>query len=227
METPEQIFRRVFRELKPNSKVFEVAVEFCQFANANSFISLVEGRLAIRVTDVLEKAPGFILEALAQLLISKLTNQRARKVYRERYRRYLNRNETRQALDRLRQMRGRKVLCVPQGEYYDLQAIFENLNSQFFHSLMAKPNLGWSRRFARRSLGHYDPALNVIVLSRFLDRPEIPRLAIDYVMFHEMLHLRHPTKHHGSRRCVHTAEFKKAEKEFPNWRQALELLRQL
>ena len=32
-------------------------------------------------------------------------------------------------------------------------------------------------------------------------------------MFHEMLHLRHPVQHRGARRCVHTPEFKQAEKE--------------
>ncbi len=39
-------------------------------------------------------------------------------------------------------------------------------------------------------------------------------------MFHEMLHLRYPTEHRGSRRCVHTKEFKFAEKQFEEYDQA-------
>ena len=44
-------------------------------------------------------------------------------------------------------------------------------------------------------------------------------------MFHEMLHLRYPVNHQGARRCVHTKEFKKAEKEFANYAGAKAALR--
>ena len=55
----------------------------------------------------------------------------------------------------------------------------------------------------------------MIVISRIFDRPRTPRLALEYVMFHEMLHLRFPVDHSGARRCVHTTEFKADEKQFP------------
>ena len=67
----------------------------------------------------------------------------------------------------------------------------------------------------------------MIVLSKTLDQQEIPRLAVEYVMFHEMLHLRHPVDHRGARRCVHTPEFKLAEKEFKHLKEAKEMLRKL
>jgi predicted metal-dependent hydrolase len=76
-------------------------------------------------------------------------------------------------------------------------------------------------------LGHYDPSHNTIVLSRILDDAKVPRLAVEYVMFHEMLHVRYPVDHSGSRRCVHTPEFKDAEREYPRYREAKELLRKL
>jgi hypothetical protein len=46
-------------------------------------------------------------------------------------------------------------------------------------------------------------------------------------MFHEMLHLRFPVEHHGPRRCVHTSEFKAAEKEFPGLKEAKAALKLL
>jgi D-hexose-6-phosphate mutarotase len=76
--------------------------------------------------------------------------------------------------------------------------MFEELNFRYFFGLMARPSLGWSRQDARTMLGHYDSSHNAIVLSRLLDRPETPRLAVEYVLFHEMLHLRHPVEHQGS-----------------------------
>jgi predicted metal-dependent hydrolase len=68
---------------------------------------------------------------------------------------------------------------------------------------------------AKRSLGHYDAAHNTIVVSRVFDRPSSPRYAIEYLLYHEMLHLKHPVKMRGLRRCVHSREFKAEEKLFP------------
>ncbi len=76
-------------------------------------------------------------------------------------------------------------------------------------------------------LGHFDPSHNAIIISRIFDRQETPLLALEYVMFHEMLHLRFPVDHSGMRRCVHTKEFREAEKQFPQFKEAKELLKKL
>jgi hypothetical protein len=226
-ETPEELFTRVFTELKPRTTPPAVRVEFRKFANANSFIQWDETGLKVRITDVLDGAPAQILESLAYILLSKLLRRSIPKTYAERYRRYLNRKEMRRSLELIKQVRGRKFVSGPKGSFYDLEEIFEELNFRHFHGLMARPLLGWSRRPSRVMLGHYDPSHNAIILSRLLDRREVMRLAVEYVLFHEMLHLRIPVDHRGARRCVHTPEFKKAEKEFPHLKQAKELLKEI
>jgi hypothetical protein len=65
------------------------------------------------------------------------------------------------------------------------------------------------------------------VLSKILDRTEVARIAVEYVMFHEMLHLRYPVEHKGARRCVHTPEFKLAEQQFEGLKEAKDLLHKL
>ena len=149
------------------------------------------------------------------------------KIYAERYRRYLNRKEMRRSLQLVKQARGRKFVSSPQGTCYDLEAMFEELNLRYFHGLAARPLIGWSRRPSRYMLGHYDPSHNAIVLSKFLDRPGVARLCVEYVLFHEMLHLRFPVEHRGARRCVHTGAFKQAEKEFAGLKEAKELLKRI
>jgi len=226
-ETPEQIFARVFSEWKPRTQVPAVRVEFCKFANANSFIRWDQAGLQVRLADVLEGVPAQVLEALANILISKLVRRPVPKIYAERYRRFLNRKEMRRSLQLIKQMRGRKFVSGPQGEHYHLDEMFENLNARYFHGLMARPLLGWSRRPSRVMLGHYDPSHNAIILSKLLDRPGVPRLAVEFVLFHEMLHLRFPVEHRGARRCVHTREFKEAEKQFAGHKEAQGILKQL
>lgn len=226
-ETPEQIFARVHREIRPQTAVPEVRIGFRRYANANSRIRLKDSVLEVVIADVLQGAPAPIMEALAWILISKLYRRATPAAFEHRYRLYLNRRDVRRELHLLRQIRGRKYISGPQGQTYNLEEVFEELNQRFFHGLMGRPLLSWSRGASRSLLGHFDPSHNAIVLSLILDRPEVPRLAVEYVMYHEMLHLRFPVEHSGARRCVHTAEFKKAEREFPGLKEAKEALKHL
>ena len=131
------------------------------------------------------------------------------------------------AEEQVKERRCRVAFGAPAGKQYDLLQVFEDLNFRYFFGLMARPTLGWSRTKSRTLLGHYDPSHNAIILSRILDSADVPRLVVDYVMFHEMLHLRHPVEHSGARRCVHTRAFKEEEKSFAGVREAKAWLRGL
>ena len=139
----------------------------------------------------------------------------------------MNRRDVRRSLHLVRQIRGRKVLPGPKGETCDLEAVFEELNQRYFDGLLARPALSWSPRPSRSMLGHYDPSHNAIIVSRLLDSPRVPRLAAEYVMFHEMLHLRFPVEHRGARRRVHTSEFRQAERAFARLAEARLVLKRM
>ncbi len=226
-ETPAEMYARVFRSLKPRTPLPEIRVEFCRFANANSLVRLENNRLRVRISDLLEGAPAPVLEALAYILLCKLFRRPVPRAYNHRYRLYMNRRDVRRSVHLVRQIRGRKQLSGPRGEVYDLDEIFEELNQRHFHGLLARPSLSWSPRPSRTMLGHYDPSHNAIIVSRLLDSPEVPRLATEYVLFHEMLHLRFPVEHHGARRSVHTRELREAERAFPRLAEAKQILKVL
>jgi hypothetical protein len=168
-----------------------------------------------------------VQEALAHILLGKLYRKPIPRAYTHRYRLYLNRRDMRRQAQLVRQVRGRKFVSGPRGECRDLAEVFDRVNAKFFDGLLGQPLLGWSRGVSRTLLGHFDPAHNAIIVSRILDRPEAPRLALEYVMFHEMLHLRYPVDHNGTRRRVHTREFREAEKKYPQLKEAKEALRKL
>ncbi|MEZ5354473.1 MAG: M48 family peptidase [Bryobacteraceae bacterium] len=226
-ETTEEIYARVFRQMRPAAPLPKLQVNFKPFANANSSIRLRDGRLEVSISDVLRSAPAPIQEALANILLGKLFRKTISAIHSHQYRRWLLRADVRRQIQTLRLERGRKYVSGPQGDAYHLDPIFDDLNLRFFHGLMPRPQLGWSRRPSRTLLGHYDPSHNAIVISRVLDRPEVPILAVEYVLYHEMLHLRYPVEHNGARRCIHTPEFKRAEKEFPDLKEAKRILRNL
>ena len=105
--------------------------------------------------------------------------------------------------------------------------MFETLNTRFFYGLMGRPTLTWSAHHARRMLGHYDAAHNTIVVSRVFDRADTPRCAVEYLLYHEMLHLKHPVRVKAGRRCVPSREFQAEERMFPELEKAKEYLKRL
>ena len=224
-ETVEEIYARVFRALKPRTALPRISVRFRKYANANSRVRLADGNLSVDISDLLENAPAPIQEALAFILLSKLFRRVPDQSSVARYRRYLYRPDIRQMLHSAKRARGRKAMDPAQGDVHDLGKLFEDLNAQYFDGSMSRPQLGWSRRGSRTTLGHYDPSHHSIVLTKFLDSEAVSELAVKYVLFHEMLHLIHPAEYRGSRRCVHTKEFKKAEARFEHFEKAKRELR--
>ena len=107
-----------------------------------------------------------------------------------------------------------------QGRCFNLQEIFQDLNRRFFHGELSPPRMGWSPKRSRTSLGHYDPAHHSITISRLLDSLQVPRCVVEYLVFHEMLHIKYPTERRGPRRIVHSRNFRAEEKRFPQYEQA-------
>jgi predicted metal-dependent hydrolase len=223
----QRIFHETCRELRPRSPVPELRVEFFAFANINNTIRLREGKLLVRLSDLLQSAPEDVLRAIAHILLAKMYRKPIAREQSVRYRRYISRREIREKAHLLRQMRGRKHIHTAQGETYDLETIFEELNTRYFHGLLARPQMTWSRDAARNSLGHYDPAHNAIVVSRVFDDARVPRCVVEYIVYHEMLHLKHPVKVRGGRRCVHSVEFQAEEKLFPQLERAQQFLKRM
>jgi hypothetical protein len=222
-----EIFQETYNELRPDTSLPELEIEFFAFANVNNTIRLRNGRLLVRLSDLLEGAPDTVLKAIAHILLAKMYRHPIDGGHAARYRKYLASHEIVRKAHLVRQMRGRKLLRSPRGHFYDLDVIFEDLNTRFFHGLMARPRMSWSQTKTRRVLGHYDPAHNAIVISRIFDHPAMPRYVLEYIVYHEMLHLKHPVRLRGSRRCVHSPEFQAEEKLFPGVAHANAFLKRL
>ena len=220
-----EIFNEAYRELRPCTPAPAMHTRFYPFVSINNTIRMRQGELFIRISDLLEGAPDNVLYAIAHILLAKLYRKPVDRTYSARYRRYIAGHDVTAKARLVRQMRGRKHIRSARGHHYHLEEIFDELNRRFFHGLLGRPQLTWSQNHARRSLGHYDPAHNAIVISRVFDDPRVPRYAVEYILYHEMLHLKHPVKLRGSRRCLHSREFVAEENLFPEVASAKKFLR--
>ena len=202
-------------------------IRFRRFTSLNTTIRLRDGRLHVRLSDILEHAPEAVHNAIAHILLAKIYKKPIAPTQADRYRRYASSETVSKQAEHVRQTRGRKRILTARGHHYHLDEVFESLNARFFHGLMGRPTLTWSAHHARRMLGHYDAAHNTIVVSRVFDRPDTPRYAIEYLLYHEMLHLKHPVRVNGGRRCVHSREFQAEERLFPQLEEAKAYLKHL
>ncbi len=221
------VFETEYRQLRPRAPMPQFHIRFRRFTSLNTTIRLRAGEIHVSLSDLLEGAPTPIHHAIAHILLAKLYRKELDPLHTGRYRRFTTSEPVMRQTELIRQTRGRKKMLGPQGEYYNLNEVFDSLNHRFFFGLLGRPELTWSAVAARRLLGHYDPAHNTIVVSRVFDRSNTPRYAIEYLVYHEMLHLKHPVKIRRGRRCVHPRTFQAEEQLFPELALAKEYLKSL
>jgi hypothetical protein len=221
------IFQEEYRALRPRAPMPSISVRFRRFTSLNTTIRLREGQILVSLSDLLEGAPEPVVHAIAHILLAKLYKKPIDAAHNLRYKRFASSAAVTRQTELIRGARGNKRFFGPEGRFYHLEEIFDSLNIRYFGGLLGRPELTWSVHTAKRSLGHYDAAHNTIVVSRVFDRPSSPRYAIEYLLYHEMLHLKHPVTRRGVRRCVHSHAFKVEEKLFPQLKEALAFIKRL
>jgi len=204
-----------------------IAVRFRRFTSLNTTIRLREGEIRVSLSDLLEGAPEPVARAIAHILLAKLYKKPIDAAQNLRYKRFASSAAVTRQAELIRGARGNKRFSGPEGRFYHLEEVFDALNLRYFGGLLGRPELTWSEQMAKRALGHYDAAHNTIVVSRVFDRPSSPQYAIEYLLYHEMLHLKHPVTRRGVRRCVHSRAFKAEEKLFPQLKEALAFIKRL
>ncbi len=220
----ERIFQRIYTRLGCQGRPPHFVVEYHPYTDLTHTIRLREDTARVRLSDALGRAPREVVEAVAAILLSRLYRRRPPADLLEVYRRFSYSRSTRRRLLLLRQRRARKVEHRPAGKHHDLSPLFEQLNQRYFDNSLVQPRLGWSSRVWRTQLGCFDPALNQVVMNRQLDQQEVPEFVVAYVLYHEMLHLKHPTRFARCRRESHSSQFRREEKRFEQYHRAMRFL---
>ena len=114
----------------------------------------------------------------------------------------------------------------PEGRHFDLREIFEKLNRRYFGGRLRNYEVKWGRRRKERPkeyfiFGTIQEEDRVIRINPALDQSFVPLWFLQYVLYHEMLHSVVPDEAlPGGRRRVHTEEFNRRERLYPNYTRA-------
>lgn len=115
----------------------------------------------------------------------------------------------------------------PLGRWVNLVDVFTRVNARYFAGSLTPPHLRWSRSPTYRTLGHYNYLTDTVVISALLDASDIPAYALDFVMYHELLHKALGVTAMNGRRRAHTTAFRRAEREFVEYEKAKAFLQTL
>jgi len=219
--------RRIFTRIGCAGPPPAFRVEFYPYASLTLTVRRREELMIVRFSDLLQRAPVPVLEGAAAILLAKIYRRRMPRALAAPYEEYAKSHRTRQRIQNMRSGRVRRAALDAAGRHFDMNAMFDDLNARFFSGRLRKPYLGWSTRGWRRQFGSYDPGPDQILLNKRMDRPEVPRHVVEYVMYHEMLHVKHPTRKSGCTLLSHSPEFRAEERRFPEFERARKALDRL
>jgi hypothetical protein len=205
----------------------EVSVEFYPYVGLRHTIRIREGTVFVRLSDLSKQAAPAIHEALAFVLVSKLLRRPAPETYSQIYRNYAAEPEIGERANNSRKLRGRKITTAPRGAVYDLEEIFRQINKTYFQNRLKQPVLSWSQTRTRRVFGHQDAVHDTIIISRTLDDRRVPEFVVEFVLYHELLHVVHPTRIVNGKRRIHSAAFRRDERKFFRFEEAEKWLEKL
>jgi hypothetical protein len=207
-------YEDAFRRLKGTAEPPEIEVSFYPYIGINHTIRVRDGKVFVRIAQIFEAAPMEVQKSLASILVSKILRKRVPRADLENYQAFVKTESVQTQAFENRRRRGRKIVTTAKGEVYDLTEIFDRLNLIYFQNSLPKPILTWSAQKTFQRLGHHDSTHETLVISKSLDDKKVPAFVVEYVVYHEMLHIKHPTILRNGRRYNHTPAFRRDEENF-------------
>jgi len=214
LEQIKTFYEEAFYAFDSKRKMPEIIVSFYNYIGINHTIRVREGKVFVRLTELCREMPLNAHKGLAFILVAKLLRKRIPPQAREIYSSFIKTSEIQSRAKENKRTRGKKIITSAKGEIYDLDGIFEKTNQIYFNNSIPKTILSWSTRKTYRILGHHDSTHETIIISKSLDDKNVPKFVVEYVVFHEMLHIFHPTQTRNGRRYNHTPEFRRDERKF-------------
>lgn len=209
-----------FQTLDSQREPPDIEVVFYPYVGINHTIRVRRGKIFVRLAEICQSAPLETQRALAYILVAKLLRKKVSPLAAQIYQSFVKSQEMQTRAVENRRAKGRKIITSAQGAIHDLEEIFDRLNEFYFKSALKKPTLSWSARQTYRILGHHDATHDTIIISKSLDDKKVPPYVVEFVVFHEMLHIFHPTQHRSGRRYNHTPQFRRDERKFVHYAQA-------
>jgi hypothetical protein len=227
MNEVKKFFLDAFHHLGRNRGIPVIDVRFYPYAGLRHTIRVRSGQVYVRLSDLIKDCPPEVMRSLAFVLVARLLGKKVPAVHERVYRDYSLTPDVMRSSDIARRHRGRKMISSAVGNTYDLDKMFSKLNRRYFNSGLEKPTLTWSQRKTRSILGHHDRVYETITISKSLDSAQVPDWFVEFILYHEMLHIKHAARMINGRRYYHTTAFRLDERRFAKYEESQRWLEQV
>ncbi len=210
----QELYFGLFKQYFPNKKRYDLKAQFYTSKSLRHTIEIKSNVIHVRIANHFVSVPREILSVLGLILLGKLFRYKIDRALTRTYRAYVEKH--------IMPYRERKASkpsprYTANGSVYDLDEMFDRLNRIYFDAKLKKPLLGWSLNKSYTRLGFYSEERSLLVVSRIFDSRKTPEEVVQFLLYHEMLHILIPvTKKKGYRR-IHPPEFRRLEKAFPDF----------
>jgi hypothetical protein len=206
---------------------YTIDAKYRKYASLKAVMERSGNRLFLRVSPGFSAGGRDVLVGLVLDLTRRIFKMNALdNAYVRAYHAFRNGPASNELNKSLKHLHGRKRKLNPLGKWHDLNDVVLRLVREYpLLSELAVPKIGWNEKGGGRVLGFYDEAEREVLISKQLDQKRVPFFVLEYVVFHELLHAKHPSKHGRQRRTVHTSVFKADEKKYPFYKEAMAWLK--
>ena len=182
------------------------------------------GGVDIMISDYLIDAPCDVITDFSQTVVGTIAGRRP--AYGKTYLDWVKSDEYISSKREIYLRRSRNLTGSPEGNERDLT---ESLNRILDLGLLVPDGidnsfLSWTKIPNVRKLGFCSPMMRVIGISCVLDDDSVPEFVLDYVVYHESLHLAQGYRP-GQR--PHSKKFRADERKYPRYEEAERYLRSL
>jgi hypothetical protein len=121
--------------------------------------------------------------------------------------------------------KSRQTTVRSKGRFFDLKALFDQVNREYFANEIRCPiTWGANRRVRNQNsikLASYSDRTNTIRVHPALDKSYVPRYVITGIVYHEMLHHHLGVEHRNGRTIAHTRRFRQLEARYRHYHRLL------
>jgi hypothetical protein len=191
-------------------------------------VPAIPGKRQLIIPCHLEQAPQEIKEALIEWALLPCRSRRALKKQLRERRAHLEKAvwcyvESLPGSPGLRKSRFNASAFTEKtrGARYDLREVFDAVNTSYFNRSLSAV-VRWGERGSKTSYHTVKTdvtgnRVNLITIAGVYNHKNIPRFAIEGIMYHEMLHIAVPPYKKNGRMVIHGIEFKAAESKFSHY----------
>lgn len=181
------------------------------------------GWAEFQVSDYLMDADKEVIQGLAHSLFVRITKGR-RDPYPETMKDWMTSTDFVRQKQPVYIRRSRNLTRSPVGRNRNLLESVSRLERQGMVERDDEMFISWTKERNLRRVGYCSVLMKVIAISSVFDDPEVPEYVLDYVVYHEMLHLKNGLDPDSPK---HGPEFRSQEREFPRWQEAEAWLRKI